>query len=122
MTVLNPKSARRADPMRLIRVLSVLTLITTYCLIVLDSTVRVTNSGMGCKDWPLCASQVGPLSTFHPLMESNRTATLPRSPPCSSSRSPWRRGARARRLTTCTFRRWCRPGSSWSRSCSEPSR
>jgi heme A synthase len=71
MTVLNPKSARRADPMRLIRVLSVLTLVTTYGLIVLGSTVRVTNSGMGCKDWPLCASQAGPLSTFHPLMEQS---------------------------------------------------
>ena len=71
MTELKGKGERGVTTMRLIRVLSVLTLLSTYCLIVLGSTVRVTNSGMGCKDWPLCASQAGPLSTFHPLMEQS---------------------------------------------------
>ncbi|NNN01538.1 MAG: heme A synthase [Acidimicrobiaceae bacterium] len=71
MTKLERGSEQGANPMRLIRVVSALTLIATYCLIVLGSTVRVTNSGMGCKDWPLCSGQVGPLSTFHPLMEQS---------------------------------------------------
>jgi heme A synthase len=71
MTELNRSGERGVDSMRLIRVLSVLTLVATYGLVVLGSTVRVTNSGMGCKDWPLCSSQVGPLSTFHPLMEQS---------------------------------------------------
>jgi heme A synthase len=71
MTELKRKGERSVDPMRLIRVLSVLTLLTTYGLIVLGGTVRVTNSGMGCKDWPLCSGQAGPLSTFHPLMEQS---------------------------------------------------
>jgi heme A synthase len=71
MTEIKRKDARSVDPMRLIRVLSVLTFVTTYGLIVLGSTVRVTNSGMGCKDWPLCSSQAGPFSTFHPLMEQS---------------------------------------------------
>ena len=71
MTKLKGKGERDVNTMRLIRVLSVLTLLTTYCLIVLGSTVRVTNSGMGCKDWPLCSSRAGPLSTFHPLMEQS---------------------------------------------------
>ena len=71
MTELKGRDERGVTTMRLIRVLSVLTLLSTYCLIVLGSTVRVTNSGMGCKDWPLCASQAGPLSTFHPLMEQS---------------------------------------------------
>jgi len=56
MTELKRKGERSVEPMRLIRVLSVRTLITTHCLIVLGSTVRVTNSGMGCKDWPLCSN------------------------------------------------------------------
>jgi len=71
MTELKNEGKTGIDPMRLIRVFAVLTLLATYCLIVLGGTVRVTNSGMGCKDWPLCSSQVGPLSTFHPLMEQS---------------------------------------------------
>jgi heme a synthase len=55
--------------LRWIRFLSLLTVAATYCLTVTGSTVRVTNSGMGCKGWPLCSGQVGPISQFHPLME-----------------------------------------------------
>ena len=54
-----------------IRWLSVATLIATYCLIVLGSTVRVTNSGMGCPGWPLCSGQYGPIDKFSPLMEQS---------------------------------------------------
>ncbi|MHB2028253.1 MAG: COX15/CtaA family protein [Acidimicrobiales bacterium] len=54
-----------------IRALSVVVLVATYCLIVLGSTVRVTNSGMGCIGWPLCSGQVGPIDQFHPLMEQS---------------------------------------------------
>jgi len=54
---------------RWIQVLAVATLVATIGLIVLGSAVRVTNSGMGCKGWPLCSGQVGPISHFHPLME-----------------------------------------------------
>jgi heme A synthase len=97
MTVLNRKSERGADPMRLIRVLSVLTLITTYGLIVLGSTVRVTNSGMGCKDWPLCSGQAGPLSTFHPLMEQSHRylASLVTVLIVALAVAAWRAGPRA---------------------------
>jgi heme A synthase len=56
---------------RWIRVLSLATLVATYCLIVLGSTVRVTNSGMGCPGWPLCSGRIGPISQFHPLMEQS---------------------------------------------------
>lgn len=51
--------------------LAVATLVATIGLIVLGSAVRVTNSGMGCKGWPLCSGQVGPISHFHPLMEQS---------------------------------------------------
>lgn len=40
-----------------------------YVLIVFGSHVRVTDSGMGCPDWPLCDGNVGPLANFHALME-----------------------------------------------------
>ena len=57
--------------MRWIRWLSAVTLIATYCLIVLGSTVRVTNSGMGCPGWPLCSGQFGPIDKFSPLIEQS---------------------------------------------------
>ena len=57
--------------MRRIRVVSVATAVATYCLIVLGSTVRVTNSGMGCPGWPLCSGKYGPIHRFGPLMEQS---------------------------------------------------
>lgn len=57
--------------MRRIRALSILTLAATYLLIVLGSTVRVTNSGMGCVGWPLCSGKALPISQLHPLLEQS---------------------------------------------------
>ena len=65
------KQAVRAAPVMWIRGLSVTTLVATFGLIALGSAVRVTNSGMGCKGWPLCSGKVGPISKFHPLMEQS---------------------------------------------------
>lgn len=97
MTELERKGERGVDPLRLIRVLSLLTLVATYGLIVLGSTVRVTNSGMGCKDWPLCSGQAGPLSTFHPLMEQSHRylASLVTVLIIALAVATWRAGARA---------------------------
>ena len=71
MTLTNPERARRDAPMWWIRGLSLATLVATFGLIVLGSAVRVTNSGMGCRGWPLCSGEVGPISKFHPLMEQS---------------------------------------------------
>ncbi len=66
------RRARRQDAgVRWIRALSLATVVATYCLVVLGSTVRVTNSGMGCRGWPLCSGQVGPIAQFHPLLEQS---------------------------------------------------
>jgi heme A synthase len=40
-----------------------------YGLIIFGSQVRVSDSGMGCPDWPLCEGKLGPLQEFHALME-----------------------------------------------------
>lgn len=66
-----PKNVFRGAPLLWIRGLSVTTLVVTFGLIALGSAVRVTNSGMGCKGWPLCSGEVGPISRFHPLMEQS---------------------------------------------------
>ena len=51
------------------RWLSLATTVTAFFLIVFGSHVRVTESGMGCPDWPLCYGQAGPILEFHALME-----------------------------------------------------
>jgi heme A synthase len=85
---------------RRVRVLAVCVLVTTYLLIVLGSTVRVTNSGMGCRGWPLCSGQAGPLSSFHPLMEQSHRylATVVSVLIVALAIAAWRARARARHV------------------------
>lgn len=54
-----------------IRVLALATLVSTIALIVLGSAVRVTDSGMGCRGWPLCTGAQGSIASFHPVMEES---------------------------------------------------
>jgi len=49
--------------------LAVSSAVSAYVLIVFGSHVRVSDSGMGCPDWPLCDGNVGPIYEFHALME-----------------------------------------------------
>ncbi len=63
-------AARKPSPTSpALRAASMSTLVATYCLVVLGSTVRVTESGMGCKGWPLCDNQIGPIGSYHTLLE-----------------------------------------------------
>ena len=59
------------------RPLAVVTLIALYVNIVSGALVRVTNSGLGCPDWPLCNGKPTPAFQFHTLIEfSNRVLAL----------------------------------------------
>jgi heme A synthase len=56
-------------PTRWLPGLAVISAVAVYGLIIFGSHVRVTESGMGCPDWPLCNGNVGPVYEFHALME-----------------------------------------------------
>jgi heme o synthase len=60
--------------MKAFRVLSVATAVVTYTLVVLGGVVRVSGSGLGCPDWPLCHGRLLPPLNLHAIIEySHRT-------------------------------------------------
>ena len=60
--------------MRGFRILAVATAAVTYALVVLGGVVRVSGSGLGCPDWPLCHGHLLPPLQLHVLIEySHRT-------------------------------------------------
>ena len=67
----NPQEVRPPRFALLLPILAVLTGVLTYFLVVLGSTVRVTESGMGCPGWPLCYGQLGPVDNFHSILEQS---------------------------------------------------
>lgn len=59
------------------RRLVLITLIAVYVNIVSGALVRVTGSGLGCPDWPLCNGRATPPMQFHGLIEfTNRLVAL----------------------------------------------
>jgi protoheme IX farnesyltransferase len=55
--------------MRGLRLLSVAAVASTYVLIVVGAVVRVTGSGLGCPDWPLCHGQFVPPPELAAMIE-----------------------------------------------------
>jgi protoheme IX farnesyltransferase len=56
------------------RALAVAAAAVTYALVVLGGVVRVSGSGLGCPDWPLCHGRLLPPLELHPIIEySHRT-------------------------------------------------
>ena len=54
-------SQRRADPASRLRALTVLTLFLTFDLVLFGAFTRLTDSGLGCPDWPGCYGSASPL-------------------------------------------------------------
>ena len=69
---------RQADVRSRLAVLSWLTLFLTFDLIVFGSFTRLTDSGLGCPDWPGCYGQANPLAAAEPI--SAAEAALPSGP------------------------------------------
>jgi heme A synthase len=73
LSLLNKKRhldrARLAISSRWLSIFAVSSAIVVYILIIYGSHVRVTDSGMGCPDWPLCKGSIGPFQGFHAFME-----------------------------------------------------
>lgn len=59
---------------RFFRALALLTAAFAYLQIALGGVVRVTGSGLGCPDWPLCHGRPYPAADIHSIIEySHRT-------------------------------------------------
>lgn len=91
-----PGPGTKAD--RVVIGLAFATMVCTYALVVLGSTVRVTNSGMGCPSWPLCYGHIGPVDEFHALMEQSHRYLAGLVTVCAFSTAVAARRARVRRM------------------------
>jgi len=60
--------------MKAFRLLTVAAALVTYALVVLGGVVRVSGSGLGCPDWPLCHGRLLPPLNLYAIIEySHRT-------------------------------------------------
>ncbi len=70
---------RRSSPMRRLQALTVLTLFLTFDLVLFGAFTRLTDSGLGCPDWPGCygsASPVGARSEISAAQEAMPTGPV----------------------------------------------
>lgn len=94
------ESAAEPDPGRLLLWLSLAASLATFLLIVVGGIVRVTGSGLGCPDWPLCYGRLLPPLEFTAIMEyTHRLAATLASPLILATAAvAWVRHRRARWL------------------------
>ena len=68
----------RTSPLQRRRLLLLLTLFLTFDLVLVGSFTRLTDSGLGCPDWPGCYGNASPLGASHAI-EQAQTA-MPTGP------------------------------------------
>src|SRR5437763_8383117 len=56
-------------PMKFIRRIAWIAVGFTYFLVALGGTVRATNSGLSCPDWPLCYGQAFTAIDYHTVLQ-----------------------------------------------------
>jgi len=59
------KARGTAGPSKSFEWLAVATVVATYGLVIMGGLVRVSDSGLGCPDWPLCHGQALPIAQLH---------------------------------------------------------
>ena len=61
---------RGSTPMRRLQALTVLTLFLTFDLVLFGAFTRLTDSGLGCPDWPGCYGSASPLGAHAEITEA----------------------------------------------------
>lgn len=69
---------RGADPGRRLRALTLLTLFLTFDLVLFGAFTRLTDSGLGCPDWPGCYGKASPLGAHADIAEAQ--SAMPTGP------------------------------------------
>jgi cytochrome c oxidase assembly protein subunit 15 len=59
------KAHRRASPLLRLRALTYLILFLTFDLVIFGAFTRLTDSGLGCPDWPGCYGSASPMGAQH---------------------------------------------------------
>ena len=73
---------RSGDPRTRLALLAALTLFLTFDLIVVGAFTRLTDSGLGCPDWPGCYGHASPLGAATPIAQAE--AAMPTGPVTST--------------------------------------
>lgn len=69
---------RGAGPARRLQALGVLTLFLTFDLVMFGAFTRLTDSGLGCPDWPGCYGNASPFGATHEIAMAE--AAMPNGP------------------------------------------
>jgi cytochrome c oxidase assembly protein subunit 15 len=69
---------RQASPVRRLQALTLLTLFLTFDLVLFGAFTRLTDSGLGCPDWPGCYGQASPTGAREQIDQAQ--AAMPTGP------------------------------------------